>query len=69
MSWSVSGLRDRLFREAQSAGILSHPNIVTIYDVAEEGDLAYIAMELVNGPTLDQLMSSEPPEGRFVLRS
>ncbi len=60
-------LRDRLFREAQSAGILSHPNIVTIYDVAEEGDLAYIAMELVNGPTLDQLMSSEPLEGKFVL--
>ena len=41
-------LRDRLFREAQSAGILSHPNIVTIYDIAEEDGMAYIFMEMVN---------------------
>jgi serine/threonine-protein kinase len=34
---------------------------VTIYDVAEEDDLAYIAMEFVNGPTLDRLMSGEQP--------
>jgi len=32
-------LRDRLFREAQSAGVLSHPGIVTIYDIAEEGGM------------------------------
>ena len=43
-------------REAQSAGILSHPGIVTIYDVAEEGDVAYIAMEYVDGPTLDRML-------------
>ena len=54
-------LRDRLFHEARSAGMVSHPGIVTIYDVAEEGELAYIAMEFVNGPTLDQLMSREQP--------
>ncbi len=54
-------LRDRLFHEARSAGMVSHPGIVTIYDVAEEGELAYIAMEFVNGPTLDQLMSGEQP--------
>ena len=54
-------LRDRLFHEARSAGMLSHPGIVTIYDVAEEDDIAYIAMEFVNGPTLDRLMSAEPP--------
>src|ERR1043166_6810164 len=47
-------LRERLFREARSAGILSHPGIVTIYDVEQEGDLAYIAMEYVDGPTLDE---------------
>src|SRR5271157_5643481 len=38
-------LRERLFREARSAGILSHPGIVTIYDVEQQGELAYIAME------------------------
>src|ERR1700691_1501743 len=50
-------LRERLFREARSAGILSHPGIVTIYDVEQQDDLAYIAMEYVDGPTLDQLLS------------
>ena len=39
-------LRERLFREAQSAGILSHPGIVTIYDIAEENGLAYIFIPL-----------------------
>ncbi|HLK64406.1 MAG TPA: serine/threonine-protein kinase [Bryobacteraceae bacterium] len=52
-------LRERLFREARSAGILSHPGIVTIYDVEQQGDLAYIAMEYVDGPTLDQLLSEQ----------
>ncbi len=50
-------MRERLFREARSAGILSHPGIVTIYDVEQQGDLAYIAMEYVDGPTLDQMLS------------
>jgi serine/threonine-protein kinase len=50
-------MRERLFREARSAGILSHPGIVTIYDVEQQGDLAYIAMEYVDGPTLDHLLS------------
>ncbi len=51
-------LRDRLIREAQSAGILSHPGIVTIYDIAEKDGLAYIFMEFVNGPTLEDLISN-----------
>jgi serine/threonine-protein kinase len=54
-------LRERLFREARSAGILSHPGIVTVYDVEQQGDLAYIAMEFVDGPTLDQLLSTPEP--------
>src|SRR5215831_17036849 len=54
-------LRERLFREARSAGILSHPGIVTIYDVEQQGDLAYIAMEFVDGPTLDHLLSAKAP--------
>ena len=57
----ITRLRERLFREARSAGILSHPGIVTIYDVEQQGDLAYIAMEFVDGPTLDQLLSRAQP--------
>jgi serine/threonine-protein kinase len=53
-------LRERLFREARSAGVLSHPGIVTIYDMEAQDDIAYIAMEYVNGPTLDQLINGQP---------
>ncbi len=42
----------RFFREAETAGRLSHPNIVTIYDAGEEQDLAYIAMEFLTGHDL-----------------
>jgi serine/threonine protein kinase len=61
-------MRERLFREARSAGILSHPGIVTIYDVEQQGELAYIAMEYVDGPTLDHLLSQSQalaPERMF----
>ncbi len=54
-------LRERLLNEARSAGVLSHPGIVTVYDVAEENDLAYIAMEFVSGVSLEQLLSGEQP--------
>lgn len=54
-------MRERLFREARSAGILSHPGIVTIYDVEQQGSVAYIAMEYVDGPTLDQILSQPGP--------
>src|SRR5262249_34192610 len=53
--------RERLFREARSAGILSHPGIVTIYDMAEQDEMAYIAMEFVPGSTLEQLLSRNEP--------
>ena len=52
-------LRERFFREAESAGRLGHPNIVTIYDVGEEGDLAYIAMDYLPGTSLDHHTSKE----------
>ncbi|MFP4347988.1 MAG: CHASE2 domain-containing protein [Desulfococcaceae bacterium] len=42
-------LKQKFFREAESAGTLSHPNIVTIYDAGDEHDLAYIAMEFLDG--------------------
>ena len=60
-------LRDRLMREAQSAGILSHPNIVTIYDVSEEHGVAYIAMEFVDGPTLERLLHTAPPDPKLII--
>jgi serine/threonine protein kinase len=62
-------MRDRLFREAQSAGILSHPGIVTIYDVAEEDGLAYIFMELVNGPPLEKMLKAEQTPDKETLLS
>jgi CHASE2 domain-containing sensor protein/tRNA A-37 threonylcarbamoyl transferase component Bud32 len=46
--------KERFFREAETAGRLSHPNIVTIYDAGEEQDLAYIAMEYLEGKDLTQ---------------
>lgn len=45
-------VRERFFREAETAGRLHHPNIVTIYDAGEEHDLAYIAMEYLEGKDL-----------------
>jgi TolB-like protein len=47
----------RFEEEARLASVLNHPNIVTIYGVGEEGDIAYIAMELVRGRTLRELLA------------
>ena len=46
----------RFLREAQAAGQLNHPNIITIYDADEEKGIAYIAMEFVEGEDLRDLM-------------
>jgi serine/threonine protein kinase len=53
-------MRERLYREAQSAGNLNHPSIVTIYDIGEEGSTAYIAMEFVEGQTLQDWIAGNP---------
>ena len=49
-------MRERILREARSAGTLSHPNIVTIYDVLDNGDFVHIVMEYVDGRSLDDAM-------------
>jgi len=51
--------RSRFLRETRAVGKLNHPNIVKIYDVGEFDGQPYIAMELLTGQFLDQLMSSE----------
>jgi len=52
-------LKERLHREAQAVGKLSHSNIVTIYDVGSEGHLQYIAMEYLEGQTLEDLIKKK----------
>jgi serine/threonine-protein kinase len=52
-------VKERFFREAESAGRLSHPNIVTIYDAGDEQDLAYIAMELLQGNDLTAFINRD----------
>jgi serine/threonine-protein kinase len=48
----LAEVKERFFREAETAGRLSHPNVVTIYDTGEEHDFCYIAMELLKGGDL-----------------
>lgn len=55
-------VKSRFLREAETAGRLNHPNIVTIYDVGEEHDLAYIAMDYLKGSDL----SSACKEGHLL---
>jgi len=52
----LNELKERLFREARAAGMLSHSNIVTIYDVGTEENLQYIAMEYLEGQTLEDMI-------------
>src|SRR5262249_7698068 len=50
-------LRARFFREAQACAKLSHPNIVTVYDMGEDEGRLYIVMELLDGVELRQLIA------------
>ncbi len=52
---------ERFLREARAAAALDHPNIVRIYDVAQQADFHYFAMEYVEGRTLDQVLSTSGP--------
>ncbi|MEP6730493.1 MAG: serine/threonine-protein kinase [bacterium] len=54
-------LRSRFLREAQSAGSLQHPNVITIYDFGEVDGHPFIAMEFVEGADLNQVLESDTP--------
>lgn len=54
-------LRERFFREARTAGGLSHPNIVSIHEVENQGDLVYFVMAYVEGRTLYRRVSLGGP--------
>src|SRR5438067_148334 len=54
-------LRDRFLREAQMAGSLSHPNIVTVYDFGETDGHLFIAMEFVEGSDLETRLGRREP--------
>jgi serine/threonine protein kinase len=53
--------RQRFEQEARSASALNHPNILTVYDIGEADGALYIAMELVEGKTLRELVASGEP--------
>ena len=52
--------RKRFEREARAASALNHPHIVSVFDIGDEGGALYIAMELVEGRTLRELVTEEP---------
>ncbi|RMF79113.1 MAG: hypothetical protein D6739_11255 [Nitrospirae bacterium] len=56
----AASLRRRFILEARTAGRLSHANIATVYDVGEEGDTTFIAMEYVEGRTLESYLAENP---------
>src|SRR5881628_3467860 len=63
LSDDAEGRKDyhkRFFQEAKAAGKLTHPHIVTTYDFGEEGDLAYLAMELLEGTDLRERLHKAP---------
>ncbi len=55
----IKEVKERFFREAEAAGRLNHPHIVTIYDAGEEHDLAYMAMEFLDGKDLSAHCNSK----------
>jgi eukaryotic-like serine/threonine-protein kinase len=66
----TASLRDgeeRLLREAQAMAMLSHPAVVPVFDVGSDGDQLFVAMELVDGDTLQRALGDKPRRWREVL--
>ncbi len=57
-----------LLREGQALARLAHPNVVAVYDIGEEDDRVFLAMELVEGPTLRTWLSERPRAAMDVIR-
>ncbi len=58
---SDAGARSRFDRESRAVAALSHPNILTIFDVGIEGEVAYAVTELLQGGTLGEVFDREGP--------
>jgi serine/threonine protein kinase len=54
-------LLERFYQEARAAGTLQHPNIVTIFELNKEGETPYIAMEFLEGESLEKLIARKAP--------
>ena len=66
----VTQARSRMKREAQAMARLNHPNVITVYDVGEQDERLYIAMELVKGRSLRRWLDGDPaPSWQQVLDS
>lgn len=59
-------LRSRLLREARAMARLKHPNVLTVYEVGTDANRDYIAMELVDGDTLEGWLATKPPRPAIV---
>ena len=55
----IQEIKERFFREAEIAGRLSHPSIVTIHDIGEDQDLTFMAMEYLEGKNLEEFISKK----------
>jgi serine/threonine protein kinase/Tfp pilus assembly protein PilF len=61
-------LRTRLIRDARAAAGLSHPNIVAVFDVVEQGESAYLVLEYIDGETLGAVLNRTPvPDSAFTI--
>ena len=63
---AASVLADRLVRESRLMAKIAHPSVITVYDIGREGDAVFIAMELIRGETLGELIGRAKPGWREI---